>query len=170
MPTTDEVIMSYVQKPENVSGNARVTGNAYVSGDARVYGNAYVYGDAYVYGNAHVYGDACVSGNAHVSGNAYVYGDAYISRDACVSGNACVYGDARVSGNADILVIGPAISSGRYTTAHTDSVIGVRVNTGCFSGTVEEFIAAIERTHKDNAVALRQYRGFVAAIKAHFWL
>ena len=144
--------MSYVQKPENVSDNARVTGIACVYGNARVSGNACVYGNAYVYGDA------------RVSGNAYVYGDAR------VSGNACVYGDARVSGNADILIIGPAISSGRYTTAHTDSVIGVRVNTGCFSGTVEEFIDAIESTHKDNAVALRQYRGFVAAIKAHFGL
>ena len=144
--------MSYVQKPENVSDNARVTDIACVYGNARVSDNAHVSDNAYVSGDARVSGNACVSGDARVSGN------------ACVSGDACV------SGNADILVIGPAISSGRYTTAHTDSVIGVRVNTGCFSGTVEEFIAAIERTHKDNAVSLRQYRGFVAAIKAHFGL
>ena len=144
--------MSYVQKPENVSGNARVTGIACVYGNARVSDNAHVSDNAYVSGDARVSGNACVSGDARVSGN------------ACVSGDACV------SGNADILVIGPAISSGRYTTAHTDSVIGVRVNTGCFSGSIMEFIDAIERTHKDNAVSLRQYRGFVAAIKAHFGL
>ncbi len=40
-------------------------------------GNAWVYGDAQVYGNAQVYGDAWVSGNAQVSGNAWVYGDAW---------------------------------------------------------------------------------------------
>ena len=37
-----------------------------VSGDAWVYGDARVYGDAWVYGDARVYGDAWVSGNARV--------------------------------------------------------------------------------------------------------
>ena len=88
--------------------------------------------------------------------------------NALVSGDARVAGNARVSGNADILVIGPAKSSGRYTTAHRDSVIGIRVNCGCFSGTIEEFSTTIEETHKDNPAHLSQYRAFVALIKANF--
>lgn len=35
----------YIEKEENLSGDAWVYGNAQVSGDARVYGNAQVYGD-----------------------------------------------------------------------------------------------------------------------------
>ena len=49
----------WIEKEENLSGNA------WVSGDARVYGNACVSGNARVYGNARVSGDACVSGDAH---------------------------------------------------------------------------------------------------------
>ena len=54
------------EKNLDMSGNARVYGDAQVSGNARVYGNAQVsgnarlYGDAWVYGNAQVYGDAQV--------------------------------------------------------------------------------------------------------------
>ena len=163
-----------------VSGNARVSGNAWVYGDAEVYGNARVYGDAWVSGNARVYGDAWVSGNARVSGDAWVYGDARVSGnaevygDAEVYGNARVYGDARVSGNAWMygdacyLLIGPAKSSGRFTTAHKDSKIGVRVNCGCFTGTVKEFANAIEKTHANNQSALEQYRLFCQLIAFNF--
>ena len=48
----------FLEKEENLYGNAWVSGNAQVSGNARVYGNAWVYGNARVYGNAQVYGDA----------------------------------------------------------------------------------------------------------------
>ena len=53
----------WIEKEENLSGNAWV------------YGDARVYGDAQVSGNAWVYGDAQVCGNARVSGNAWVYGE-----------------------------------------------------------------------------------------------
>ena len=48
-------IGGWVEKLENVSGNA------WVSGDAEVSGNAEVYGDAWVYGNARVYGELKLS-------------------------------------------------------------------------------------------------------------
>ena len=51
----------FVEKPENLSGDA------WVFGDAKVYGNALVYGDAEVSGNAKVSGDAKVYGNADYS-------------------------------------------------------------------------------------------------------
>ena len=92
----------YIEKEDNLDGDA------WVSGDARVYGNAQVYGNAWVSGNAQVSGDAQVSGNAQVSGDAQVYGDARVYDDAqvygntCVSGNAQVYGYAWVSGDAHV--------------------------------------------------------------------
>jgi len=52
----------WVEKKENLSGDAWVSGNAQVYGDARVSGNAWVHGDARVYGDAWVYGDARVYG------------------------------------------------------------------------------------------------------------
>jgi len=88
--------------------------------------------------------------------------------NAWVSGNAVVYGDGIIEKTSDYLVIGPAKSSGRFTTAHKDSKIGVRVNCGCFSGTVKEFSEAIEKTHKDNKEALKQYRLFCQLIAFNF--
>jgi hypothetical protein len=85
-----------------------------------------------------------------------------------VSGSAVIRGDGRISEPGDYLTVGPAISSGRFTTAHVDAVIGVRVNCGCFTGSLAEFREAVEKTHKDDEQFLAQYRTFVALIEAHF--
>ena len=157
-----------------VSGDAQVSGDARVSGDAQVSGDAWVSGDAQVYGDARVSGDAQVSGDARVSGNAQVYGDAQVSGNAWVSGDARVSGDAQVSGDArvesqtDWLLVGPAKSSGRFTTAYRDTKIGVRVSCGCFTGTAQEFSAQIEATHAGNQQHLQQYRLFCQLIALSF--
>ena len=104
----------------------------------------------------------------HIFVNAQVFGDARVYRDAWVSGNAQVSGDGLILETSDYLVIGPAKSSGRFTTAHKDSKIGIRVNCGCFSGTVKEFSEAIEKTHKDNKEHLEQYRLFCQLIAFNF--
>ena len=54
------------EKSLEVSGDARVYGDARVSGDARVYGNAWVSGDARVYDNARVSGDGLIVWFSHV--------------------------------------------------------------------------------------------------------
>ena len=116
----------YIEKEDNLSGNAWVSGdafvygnakvsgdalvcdNAFVSGNAFVCGNALVSGHAWVYGNAEVYGNAKVRGNAQVHGNtwvcgnAWVYGNAQVRGDASVDGDAQVRGDAQVYGNAEV--------------------------------------------------------------------
>ena len=112
--------------------------------------------DKHIFQNAHVFGNARVSGNAQVFGNAQV------------SGNALLSGDALIEKTFDYLVMGPAKSSGRFTTAHKDSKIGIRVNCGCFSGTVKEFSDVIETTHKDNKEHLEQYRLFCQLIAFNF--
>ena len=115
-----------------------------------------ILGNAQVYGNARVFGDALVYGNAQVYGNAWVYGNAQVS------------GDALIENTTDYIVIGPAKSSGRCTTAHKDLYLGIRVNTGCFSGSLEEFEAAINKTHAGDDEFKRQYLMFVSLIKDHF--
>ena len=107
---------------------------------------------------------------SQVSGDAWVYGNAQVSGNAWVSGNAQVYGDAWVSGNKTWLLVGPAKSSGRFTTAFVDNKIGVRVVCGCFTGTVEQFSQQIENTHKDNQENLEQYRLFCQLIGFNFGL
>ena len=85
-----------------------------------------------------------------------------------VSSNAWVYGDARVEKQSDWLLVGPAKSSGRFTTAYQDAKIGVRVSCGCFGGTLAEFSAAIEGTHANNETNLGQYRLFCQLIAFNF--
>ena len=65
----------YIEKEENLDGDAWVSGDAWVYGDAQVYGDAWVSGNAWVYGNARVYG------NAQVYDNAWVYGDKITNKD-----------------------------------------------------------------------------------------
>ena len=115
-----------------------------------------------------VFDNARVFDNAQVFDNARVSGGAWVSGGALVSGGAWVSGDGRVSKTRDYIIVGPAISSGHITTAHRDAKLGVRVNCGCFSGTLAEFKAAIERTHK--GPPLEQYRCFASMIEAHFAL
>ena len=71
----------YIEKEENLDGDA------WVYGDAKVYGDAWVYGDAQVFDDAKVYGDARVFDDAQVYGDAKVYGDARVFDDAQVFGD-----------------------------------------------------------------------------------
>ena len=137
-----------------VSGNAQVSGNALVSGNAWVYGNAQVSGNAWVSGNAQVYGNARVSGNAQVYGNAQVSGNARVSGNALVSGNAQVYGNAQVRSYAVIserkMIFG-ATNVGSENGALTvfNGKDGLIVTRGCFTGTVDEFLAKSAEVHDD---------------------
>ena len=129
----------------------------------QVYGNAWVYGNARVSGNAQVYGDAQVSGNARVSGDARVYGNAR------VSGNAWVYGDARVSGDAQVslsLHLGwfSHVGSEMGTLTWFRDKEGIQVKRGCFSGTLDEFEAAVTKTHGDNQNG-KEYRCLIEFIR-----
>ena len=125
-----------------VSGKAQVFDNAWVSDYALVCDNARVYDDAWVYNRARIYDDARVYSAAHVYNRAWVGGDAVI----CDS--------------ADWIYVGPSASSRRFTTAHRDAELGVRVNCGCFSGSLAEFAAAIEKTHQNSPQDLARYRAF----------
>ena len=145
-----------------VSGNARVSGDARVFGDARVYGDAWVSGDAWVFGNAQVYGGAQVYGDARVYGDAWVYGGAQVSGGAWVFGNAQVSGGAKLAKSSDYLLIGPIGSRAAFMTwTRSDNCIA----TGCFRGTIKEFLAAVRETHGDNEHA-QAYRAAVEFIRA----
>ena len=131
-----------------VSGNARVYGDAQVSGNVRVSGNARVYGDAWVSGNARVSGNAWVFGDAWVSGNAWVYGDAQVYGDAWVFGDAQVYGNVRVSGNNAVVWFSNVGTENGTLTVYCGKN-GLIATRGCFTGSVEEFLAKSAEVHDE---------------------
>ena len=165
----------WIESESNLSqeGTCWVSGEARVFGKACVFGSARVYDSARVFGSAQVYGEARVYDSAQVFGSAQVYGEARVSGEACVFGSAWVSGSAQVSGRAciksvaDYIVVGPAQSSGRFTTAYIVENSTV-VTTGCFTGTLEEFKRAIEKTHEHNPSCLKQYRSFANLIAENF--
>ena len=120
--------------------------------------------DTWVYGNALVYGDARVGGKALVSGDARVGGDAWVGGNALVSGNALVYGNALVKGTRDIYWISCIGSRDGTTTFFRNTNNGISVSCGCFYGTIDEFAAAVTKTHGDNEHA-QAYRHAIEIAK-----
>ena len=161
-------IGGWIESDSNLSnsGDAWVGGDAWVVGDARVSGDAWVGDDARVSGSAWVSDDARVGGNAWVDGDARVGGDAWVGGYARVSGYAMVDGNAHINSNKDFIIIGPIGSRSEFTTFHknVDGIVCVRC--GCFSGTVDEFLEAVQETHGDNRFG-REYRIAAELAKAH---
>lgn len=164
-----------------VMGSALVEGRAFVSGQATVKGGAAVGGSAVVVGpGVVVTGSAYVGGSARIREYAQIYGAVSVVGTAAIGGRAKVHGAGSIKGNecigfnADVgstrdwLHIGPAKSSGRYVTAYRDTELGVRVQTGCFTGTVKAFSKAIEETHQHNQETLHQYRLICQLIAFNF--
>ena len=89
-------------------------------------------------------GSAWVSGEAEVSGEARVFGE------ACISGEARVSGKARVSRITHVMTFGPAGSRDDVTTFYRNKLDGISVSCGCFCGSIDDFLAAVEKTHGDN--------------------
>lgn len=52
-------------------------------------------------------------------------------------------------------------------TIHSDSKIGVRVTRGCFTGTIEEFLSAVQKTHGNNMHG-KIYRAAIEMAKIQF--
>jgi len=110
---------------------------SFIEGSALVCGSAQVYDSARVCGSAQVYGSALVCGSARVYDSARVCGSALV----CDSARVCGYGD--IQKTTDYICVGPIGSRNDFITLHKDRKIGLRINTGCFSGSVSEFMARL---------------------------
>ena len=94
----------------------------------------------------------------HVGG--YIESENNLSQ---VYGNAWVSGNAQVSGDAQAIWFSNVGSEGGTLTAYrTENGIGV--TRGCFTGTLDEFEAAVLARHGDNQVA-REYALLIEFIK-----
>jgi len=89
----------FIEKEENLGGEAWVTESAQVYGDALVDGRARISDHAQVYGKAHVGDSAMVTGYAQISGKASVTECATIGEEARIEGSAHVGGSAEVRGS-----------------------------------------------------------------------
>lgn len=78
-------------------------------------------------------------------------------------------GDAWVSGQMDIIAVSDIGSERGCLTIHKDNKILVRVNRGCFTGTISEFLDAVESTHSDN-VHGKIYKALINVAKIQFCL
>jgi acyl-[acyl carrier protein]--UDP-N-acetylglucosamine O-acyltransferase len=157
----------WVASPDNLLGNAWISGNACIYGIARISGDARISGNVRISGSACISGGARIYGNVQISGDAWIYGNARISGDACISGDAWISGNARISGSESYCCFQSFGRSGRTTTAFRDATCGVRVVTGCFSGTLEEFSKAVKETHGDSQLG-REYKAIAEVIKVKF--
>lgn len=165
-----------------ISEHAVVTRNAWVNGDARVEGNARVSGGARVSGNATVKDRASVCGRADVRDYAIIGSCSYIGGYTVVSGkaeisifnapealqaNAIIRGDAYILNPHDILAISSIGSRSDILTAYRSKIGGIEVSTGCFKGTLEEFIKQVKISHGHNQYG-KEYQAAIAFIKKFF--
>ena len=99
-----------------------------------------------------------------VYGNAWAYGEARVYGNALVSGDARVYGNALVKGPRDIYWISCIGSRDGTTTFFRNANNSISVSCGCFYGTIDEFAAAVTKTHGDNEHA-QAYRHAIEIAK-----
>lgn len=123
-------------------------------------GTCWVYDQAQVWGDALVYGDARVYGVARVFGNAQVYGDARVYGKTFLRGESRIAGQAQLGASTDYLLLGPLGSREAMLTVYRIAS-GIEAATGCFVGTIEEFLAAVEKRHSDTLHG-QQYRNTIA--------
>lgn len=177
-----------------VYDQARVSDNAIACGQARLFDEAQLQNFAQVresaalFGTARVSSRAVLAGHAHVSESARITGDAVITDSATIDGSAFITDRVRVFDNAAIggsaylgecaTVHGPALMhSGRsftlgpigsrrdILTIIPDTGIGHRLMTGCFSGNLQDFHAAVLATHDEGSPHRRQYLAAIDLIR-----
>lgn len=88
--------------------------------------------------------------NLSQEGICWVFGNAKVYDSAKVFGNAKIYGSAKISKVNDILCIAPIGSRNGATTFFKTKDNNIRVKCGCFTGTIGDFLDAVEETHGEN--------------------
>ena len=95
------------------------------------------------------------------------YEKCWLCDDARVYGNAIVCDNARIYNTKDYCIItgfGSRLSATTFFRCKDDEI---RVNCGCFNGTLDEFRDKVKETHKDNKYA-KEYLLAIDMVKVHF--
>ena len=136
-------IGGYIQSEKNLSQED----DCWIFDNAIVYDNAEVYGDAKIFGNAEVYGDA------KIFGGAIIYGDSRVCDHSIVYGDAKISENAYIESNDDFSIIYNFGSKNRVTSFFKCEGGLIKVNCGCFHGTINEFRERVKDVHKDSKYA-----------------
>jgi hypothetical protein len=97
-----------------------------------MYDNSRMYDNSEIHGYSRLYGNSEMRGCSRMHGNSEMHGDGIATHPSHI---VC----------ADM--VGDECSC---LTVHPDTEIGIRVNRGCFSGTVEEFLDTVAEKPKNN--------------------
>nr|DAT62230.1 MAG TPA: Putative transferase, nesg, ydcK, Structural Genomics.38A [Caudoviricetes sp.] len=178
----------WVEKESNLNhgGNcwiyddAKVFDDGFVLNNAKIRGQAIVKDKAAVIGNAELNNMASAENNCFVSGHAKIKDYAKIGETARISEMAQIEGLVKIKGNTRIS--GTALIKKQYDFATVegfgrtyrktifykcaDGV--VRVDCGCFRGTIEEFKKIVGKTHKNNKKMKREYLKIAKLMELHF--
>ena len=141
----------YIQSENNLSqdGNGWVSGNGRVTDNGRVIDNGSVTGYGLVAGYGLVTDNGCVTGNGCVTSYGRVTDNGLVTDNGCVTGYGRVFGDAMIKKPSDILTISSLGSRNDTLTVLYNKTCA----TGCFQGTIDEFLAAVKETHRNNKYA-----------------
>lgn len=106
-------IGGWIEKEENLSGNAWVYDNSKVYGEAKVYDNAKIKDGSEVRDSAKVFGDANIKNKSVVKYHASVFGNVLVNMSE-VGGTSTLYGNAVITDESKI---------GDYACVHEDAFI-----------------------------------------------
>jgi len=130
-----------------------------------VFGNGRVTGNGRVADNGWVFGNGRVAGNGCVAGNGWVFGNGWVTGNGRVTDKGRVFGDVIIKKPSDILTISPLGSrDDTLTILHNKTCA-----TGCFQGTIDEFLAAVKETHGSNEHAKLYYKAINFAYEYFGW-
>lgn len=123
--------------------NAAMHDNAVMMNRADLYHNASMRDNALMCGDSNMCENSCMSGHAVLAESAALRDRAHLSGRAVMRGRARMLGDGVATAPGHVLyvdMLGPAGLTS--LTVHPDTVIGIRVNFGIFTGSVAEFVEA----------------------------
>ena len=149
---------AFIGRGAHIGPGAFIGPDAFIGLGAHIGQNAYIGARSHIGLGAHIGQRTVIGLGAHIGQNAY------IGPDATIGASAYIGGGFTVERTEDHIVLGPALSSDRMTTA-LRTPNGVVVFCGCFTGSLAEFRDAIKETHAENEAAREQYLRFAGAIE-----
>lgn len=172
---------------DNINDKIIVTDNSTITGDAGVMGKVVIAHNAFITGNAVIKGDGVeIKGDAQILDNVQIVSQARIRGNTIIRGNAIIAGDAHIrgghiqgrpffgdgcyisEGTRDYIVFENVGSRLDVLTVYKTKYGGVRISTGCFLGSIDEFKKAVEKEHEKNEKIKKEYFYIIDIIKNRF--
>jgi hypothetical protein len=100
-------------------------------------------------GDCWISGSGCVSGYGRVYDHGWVFGNGRVTRTAYIKGTANITGDGLVASDDDYAAVLGFGTENRSTTFFRCKDGRVRVQCGCFYGTINQFRKRVKKTRED---------------------